>query len=334
MMIFFPLIMTLKAHTFVGQQFHNYLLSKSRENDDGDAQDRWFDFMNIPIEELGNDLKLYVVPFLSDNFSYVLLYKSDPSTSEDDNTITQALAVDPADPELVDKFLRHHNAQLTHILTTHRHADHAGGNYELKKRYPNVEIIGGQHENVSAATRTVCDGEVLNISFSNNCHITVDCITTPCHTSGHVVFVVQRSGGVKPILLFTGDHLFVGGCGRFFEGSAQNMFHSMQKLKQRIHTMFPDYGENNKQDIVVLCGHEYTVPNLQFACHIQPNNIAALRKFEWAVSRRRNKLPTVPSPWFDELQCNPFVRTDSDELKSLFGCNDPVKIMSMLGETK
>ncbi len=317
------------AHTFVGQYFHNYLLKKSHESNWN--RNQYVDLMERPIANLGESLHLYLVPFLSDNYCYILLYKDNWL---DKKTAPKAIAVDPADPLLVRQFLEHHNAQLMYILTTHRHADHAGGNKDLKQMYPQVEIIGGQNEKIPAVTRTVRDGETFTISLSEQCRLMIDCITTPCHTSGHVVYIVRRQDMHRPVLLFTGDHLFIGGCGRFFEGSAKNMYDSMQKLKQRIRTMFPDYGEENKDDILVLCGHEYTIPNLQFVCNLVPNNSAAQRKYEWAVQQRSNHLPTVPSPWYDELQYNPYLRVDSEELKIIFQCFDPIRIISMLGERK
>ena len=318
----FQVLYFLYANTPVGQIFHNYLLSKSRENRT-DNESRWFDYKNIPLETVGGDLQLFVVPFLSDNFCFVLMHETLNGK--------RAVVVDPADAQLVDEFLRHHSAKLTHILTTHKHADHAGGNAELKQIYADVEIIGGVNENVSSATKTVRDAETFTIQFSETCSISVTCCETPCHTRGHMCFIVQRDQ-LKPVLLFTGDHIFVGGCGRFFEGSAQNMFASMQKFKQRVHTMFPDYSESTKDDIVVLCGHEYALNTLQFASFLEPNNDTIYSKYLWALTRRNLLLPTVPSPWHDELQCNPYLRTDTNELKALFSTNDPIEIMGMLGD--
>ena len=274
-----------------------------------------------------------MIPFLSDNYAYVLVCRRT-------NT---AIAVDPADPDKVHQFLVHHNnAQLTHILTTHRHADHAGGNKTLKQLYPNVEIIGAENEKVSAATRTVKDGENVEIEMSENCVLSVDCVSTPCHTSGHMVFLVQMKQSQSsqlqsqvrksPALLFTGDHIFIGGCGAFFEGSPQKMYDSVERLKQRIRTMFPEYSETTKDDILVLCGHEYTTMCLYAILQRLPNNRAAESKYNWARERRVRGYPTVPSPWYDELQYNPYLRTDTEELRTFFDSQDPVRIMHLLYE--
>jgi hydroxyacylglutathione hydrolase len=319
----FMVLYRLYAHTFVGQVFHNFLLRQSRENRD-EMRNQWFDYLNTSVETIGDD-KVYVVPFLSDNFCFIIMIDGDSGK--------KAIAVDPADPELVKDFLVHHNAQLTHILTTHRHADHSGGNKKLQIWYPEVEIFGGANENVPATTIPVRDAETHDIKLSDNCVYSVTCVETPCHTRGHVCYIVQKQN-IKPALLFTGDHVFVGGVGALFEDSPQQMYNSLMKLKTRIEDMFPDYGVTTKNDLLMLCGHEYTLPNLYFASTLEPDNLTIYRKLTWAMAKRNMKLPTVPSPWYDELQCNPFLRTDSDELKQRFSCNDPVQILAMLSEGK
>lgn len=339
-----------------------------------------------------DELHVHLVPFLNDNYAYVIycprtqraiaIDPADPTrvhqflqhqyqklsnhnnqqqlqqqnTMNDENSSTTRNKNDQQKEE--DNNLTNSSIELTHILTTHRHADHAGGNKMLKQWFPQVEVIGAENEKVPAVTRTVRDGQVLEIEMSENCVLRVDCISTPCHTKGHMVFVVRRMlrrrnsqsqskhgqeeeeeeessgevGQIGPALVFTGDHVFIGGCGAFFEGSPQNMYASTEKLKRRINELFPGYGESNKDNVLVLCGHEYTLMCLYAIVRRVPTNLAAKIKYRWATERRMRGQPTVPSPWYDELQYNPYLRTDSEELRRLFNCDDPVRIMHLLYE--
>ena len=147
------------------------------------------------------------IPVLGDNFSYLLLHK---------HSKTCAL-VDPADPHPVTQVLEQHSDyKLTHILTTHKHWDHAGGNIELLKQFPGIAVVGGVGEEVAAANKEVTTGDVVNMAQHFDAHI----YQCPCHTKGHILFGIENT-------LFTGDTLFAGGCGRFFEGSASEMYKNL-----------------------------------------------------------------------------------------------------------
>ena len=120
-------------------------------------------------------------------------------------------------------------------------------------------------------------------------------IFTPCHTKGHICYYVEDAN--REHVIFTGDTLFQGGCGRFFEGTAEDMYTALCKKLAKI----PD-------DTQVFCGHEYTVNNLAFAHHVEPKNEKIMERLEWAKQRREEHLPTVPSTIGGEKLWNPFMR--------------------------
>jgi len=231
-------------------------------------------------------MRIVPVNVLSDNFSYLLI--------DDENKL--AAAVDPVEPKKVLKAAEKEGiTKITHILTTHHHSDHAGGNKEMVELLgkDNVEVLGyDDNGRIEALSRKVTDGETFKIG-----NIGVKTHYTPCHTTNHVLYEVSDKDD-KNRALFTGDTLFIGGCGRFFEGNAQQMFHALTEVIG-----------NLPKDTKIYCGHEYTVKNLQFALTIEPNNKAARGKLEWAQMKRSNNENTVPSTVEEELSFNPFMRT-------------------------
>ena len=154
---------------------------------------------------------------LSDNYMYLVI----------DNASKQAAVVDAVEPQKILKAAQDAGATIKFVLTTHHHFDHAGGNKELKDLVPDVEVIGG--EDVQAMTRKVADGNVLSLGS-----IEVTCVHTPAHTNGHTSYLVT-GGGEKDGSLFTGDSLFVGGCGRFFEGTPEQMLATTAKFASLPH---------------------------------------------------------------------------------------------------
>jgi len=122
--------------------------------------------------------------------------------------------------------------------------------------------------------------------------------------------------------LFTGDTIFIAGCGRFFEGDAVQMLNNMDRV-----TALP-------KDTEIYCGHEYTVKNLQFAKTIEPQNTAILNKLEWAINQRTKNLSTVPSTIEQELATNPFMRVRELTVQSAVGDSDAVKVMTELRNRK
>eukprot|EP00190_Bangiopsis_sp_CCMP1999_P005776 CAMPEP_0198726182 /NCGR_PEP_ID=MMETSP1475-20131203/3324_1 /TAXON_ID= ORGANISM="Unidentified sp., Strain CCMP1999" /NCGR_SAMPLE_ID=MMETSP1475 /ASSEMBLY_ACC=CAM_ASM_001111 /LENGTH=217 /DNA_ID=CAMNT_0044488085 /DNA_START=232 /DNA_END=885 /DNA_ORIENTATION=+ len=206
------------------------------------------------------------------------------------------------------------DVELTTVLTTHHHWDHAGGNDEIKKLLPKLKIYGPKTDNIPSATDLVEDGDQVQIVGSDE---TFQVLGTPCHTRGHVCYYSSSTGSV-----FTGDTLFLGGCGRFFEGDAKDMYSSLEKL-----AALPS-------DTRVFCGHEYTLSNLKFALSVDPDNQAIKDKIKWSEDRRKEGLPTVPGTVGEELTYNPFMRTKVDSIQQTVKANRPEQVMKLLRERK
>jgi len=239
----------------------------------------------------GTCLRVEAFPLFQDNYSYVLLDESQHGPSR------VIVAVDPADP---DTFLEQLHARLavrqpTHVLTTHKHWDHAGGNSELARRFPGLVIYGSATDEIPACTVPVHDGDEFRIAQSR---LQVKVLATPCHTRGHVCYYVRDTEAPRdaPGLVFTGDTLFIGGCGRFFEGTGAHMLQAMQKLKAL------------PPETYVFCGHEYTVANLAFALTVEPNNESIRNKLKEAERLRAENKATIPSTVGGEQQWNVFLR--------------------------
>lgn len=148
------------------------------------------------------------VPMFQDNYCYLII-SSDGVCA----------AVDPAEPKKALEAAEKCGVQISVVLTTHHHADHAGGNESLAEAIPGLTVVGGAIDNVSACTMPVEDGQVLHVGT-----IAVTCLLTPGHTNGHVTYFCE-AGCDKHV--FTGDIMFIGGCGKFFEGTAEQVHHSL-----------------------------------------------------------------------------------------------------------
>lgn len=182
---------------------------------------------------------------------------------------------------------------VTTVLTTHKHWDHAGGNNAFHTQCPNVPIYGGAIDAVEGCTKPLKDGETLTVGKS----IHVRCLHTPGHTMGHICYLATSSQQQEAGAVFTGDTLFIGGAGKFFEGTPQDMHTS---LYTKLATLPPA--------TQVWCGHEYTLSNYRFAEWMEPKNAALLTAITEAKARRAQGLPTVPSTIGQELATNPFMR--------------------------
>jgi hydroxyacylglutathione hydrolase len=188
------------------------------------------------------------------------------------------------------------SVKFTTIINTHHHWDHVGGNEELVKEFPGLKVYGHKRDKdrTPAITNMVDEGDTLQIG-----KLTARFLFIPCHTNGHVALHFPQEKAV-----FTGDTLFVAGCGRLFEGTAADMHNNMVKLMS-----LPD-------DTRVYCGHEYTVKNLQFALTLEPQNTKIQAKLQWAQDQRAKKIPTIPSTVAEEKEINPFVRVNNSELQA------------------
>jgi len=249
------------------------------------------------------------VPVLSDNYAYLLIDKRD----------NIAAVVDPAEPNKLLATAEHEGVPVRAIYTTHHHWDHAGGNEELLKKLPHGIPVYGGDDRIPGLTNKVKHGDKLQLGGTD-----VEVLFTPCHTSGHVLFLAGNDA--SPKALFSGDTLFIGGCGRFFEGTAEQMYEALVKKVSKL-----------PHDTQLYCGHEYTVKNLQFASSVDKDNEHLKAKLKWAEERRAQGLPTIPSTIGEELQCNPFMRVEKDELKRALDLptnSDPVQVMAKLRQMK
>ena len=226
-------------------------------------------------------LKIFIINALSDNYIYLLRNEHKNITS----------VIDPGEAEPVMKFLKNKRWHLDEVINTHHHHDHIGGNKELLDIYKS-KLIAPSYENdrISNIDILVSDEDTVNITG-----IPSKVFHTPGHTSGHVCFYIP-----KEKCLFSGDTLFYLGCGRVFEGTMNQMWSSLVKLKSL------------PEDTSVYCGHEYTLSNMKFANYIDTNN-ALLNKISLEIKNKREKgLPTVPFNLGVEKKINPFLRVDDD----------------------
>ncbi len=218
-------------------------------------------------------IPVQIIPVGGDNYSY-LVPVSD----------SEFLCVDPTGAGPVESALK--GGKLCAILATHHHFDHVGGVEPLKKKF-GCKVFGGD-KRISGIDEIMGDGQKLRLG-----DLEITALTTPGHTSGGISFLVE-AGEEKAV--FTGDTLFVGGCGRLFECDAKTMWDSLQKLA--------GLDENTK----VYCGHEYTVENFDFACEVMPKDGAFQKAADQAGKVVRQGGVTVPSTIGQEKQWNIFLR--------------------------
>jgi len=244
-------------------------------------------------------IEIHQVPVLRDNFVYLVREPKSKSVG----------IVDPAVAAPVLDEAKRLGWNVTHILNTHHHNDHTGGNLEIKKR-TGCTIVGPQHDRdrIPGIDVEVKDSETYKLGNEE-----AQILFVPGHTRGHIAYWFKASNA-----LFCGDTLFSIGCGRLFEGTPEQMWKSLSKLR----TLPPQTR--------VYCAHEYTEENIRFAVTVDPNN-EALRKREEQVTKLRSQmLPTVPSTLGMELAANPFLRADQPSLQEAMGMlgADPIEVFA------
>ena len=223
-------------------------------------------------------MKIYIVPILQDNYSYVLEANG------------EAAVIDPGEAEPIIDFLDKNELKLTHILCTHHHWDHTDGNEELQQRY-GVRIVGPDDDRVPFIDVRLHEGD--RFSFGGN-HAEI--LETPGHTSTHICFYFPEAKAV-----FTGDTVFSMGMGALFEGTKEDMWKSFEKILK-----LPD-------DTNIYCGHEYTLPNGMFCAKVEPDNKDIQERLKEAKELRRQHLPTIPVTLGIEKKTNVFLRAGSAE---------------------
>ena len=227
-------------------------------------------------------MRVEVIPCLQDNYSYLIIDKSNSS----------ACVVDPSEAKPIMNFVEKENIKLKYILNTHHHFDHVGGNKNLKKKYNSVVI--GYKDDANRIPEIDILLEDNQIWKADNFEAKI--MHIPGHTTGHICYHF-----FKEKLIFTGDTLFSLGCGKLFEGTYQDMFSSLKKIKKL------------SQDTKIYCGHEYTLQNSKFCIEYDPENTKLKNKITEIKKKLENNLPTIPSTLKDENECNIFLRAKDVE---------------------
>ena len=222
-------------------------------------------------------MKVEIIKCLKDNYSYLII----------DEKYNHACVVDPSEAEPIINFIESKNIKLKFVLNTHHHYDHVGGNNDLKKKYK-IKIIGFKNDK-----QRIPNIDILleNNEIWKSENFEAKIIHIPGHTSGHICFYFN-----KEKIAFTGDTLFSLGCGRIFEGTYEQMYNSLNKLKKL------------PPDTKIYCGHEYTLQNSLFCSKYDKNNKNLKKKILEIKHKVEKNLPTIPSTLKEELTYNIFLR--------------------------
>ena len=249
-------------------------------------------------------MKIEIISCLSDNYSYLI-------HDEESNTVA---IIDPSEFKPCDKIIKKYN-KLDFILNTHHHADHVNGNLELKKKY-NSKILGFSQDKRRIPGIDILLEENQKQKIGN---LEFEVIFIPGHTKGHIAFFFS-----KEKIAFTGDTLFSLGCGRVFEGTHEEMFYSLNKIK------------NLPTDTKIYCGHEYTKSNLNFCLAYDPQNTFLKEKAIDIQKKLNSNLPTIPTILGQEIKTNIFLRCNDPEIKLALGLKDSseVEVFSKLRDLK
>lgn len=241
--------------------------------------------------------RVSLIPVLSDNYVFVL-HGEEPGP---------AAVVDPAVAEPVIAWLEQRQLELTAILHTHHHHDHIGGTPQLLQRWPQAAVLASAADRarIPLQTQGVAGGDHLLLLGRE-----IQVIDVPGHTAQHIAFYLPPAGGDAGHL-FCGDTLFAGGCGRLFEGTPEQMHHSLQQL-----AALPAATQ-------VWCAHEYTAGNLRWAAAEIPGDAAIQERLASTERLRAQQQPTLPSTIALERATNLFVRAETPEvLRRLRGSKD------------
>ena len=232
--------------------------------------------------------EIHQFPCLKDNYGVLV---RDPASG-------LVAAIDAPTAEEVSAALQAKGWTLTHILTTHRHGDHTDGNLALKAA-TSCTIIGpkGEADKVPGIDKAVAEGDTFMLG-----NLEVRVLETGGHTKGHISYWMQAAE-----VAFVGDTLFALGCGRVFEGSAEEMWRSLEKLAKL------------PPATVIYCGHEYTLANARFALTIEPENEALQARVREVEALRAKGEPTIPTRIDIELATNPFLRPHSAAIRKRLG---------------
>jgi hydroxyacylglutathione hydrolase len=239
-------------------------------------------------------LTVYRLPVLRDNYIFVL----------HDRVLQVSAVVDPAVAQPVIDLLTVLDAPLVAIFNTHHHHDHVGGNQELVARYPATVVYGGSRDRGRIPYQQQFLEHGDRVPFGST---SIEVLLIPGHTKAHIAYWLPTTGD-----LFCGDTLFGCGCGRIFDGTPTDFFHSLQRLRQL------------PPETRVWCAHEYTEKNIRFALTIEPDNPHLLDRLQ------KLQPPTIPTSIGLEKLTNPFLRWDADAIQARLHQTDPLKVFTKL----
>lgn len=234
-------------------------------------------------QRFARGLRVETVPYYHDNYAY-LVHAYGPGS----RGTRSCVVVDPGDAAPILAALKEHDLSVSALWCTHHHPDHVAGVPDLLAAIGDVPVLGSrydlEHTRIPMQTRGLDEGEVLPLSGHE-----FRVMNVPGHTLGAIAYV---GGGMA----FTGDTLFLAGCGRVFEGTMPEMHASLERFAEL------------DPDTRLYVGHEYTEANLRFAAHVEPNDAAIASRLEHARALRAEKRFTVPGTVREELATNPFLR--------------------------
>ncbi|XP_030283156.1 putative hydrolase PNKD [Sparus aurata] len=280
----FRIAYTLYTRTRLGYMYYKRQMRKAREHypaGHSTAQ---------PMEI--NGIKIIPISVLSDNYSYLVI----------DTASSVAVVVDPADPQTVQAVLEQEGVALEAILCTHKHWDHSGGNKGLKRLHSSCRVYGNAADNIPGLTHPLSHKDSVTVGRMH-----FKALFTPGHTVGHMIYLLDGRAVDTPSSLFSGDLVFLSGCGRMFEGNSTTMLSSLDTVASL------------SDDTLLWPGHEYAEDNLLFAAEVEPRNTARENKYQWVLQQRGQKLCTSPSTIGEERQYNPFLRSNTPELHLALG---------------
>ena len=236
-------------------------------------------------------LEVVPVPVLTDNYVW-LIHNSESG---------ETAAVDPSVAEPVLAAVAAKGWQLSQVLNTHWHPDHTGGNAAIQSATGSPIIAPAEAERVSKVDGVMAEGDRVRV-----CGAEALVWEIPAHTAGHIAYYFEDEG-----MIFVGDTMFAMGCGRLFEGTAEQMYANLQRI-----AALPG-------DVRIYCGHEYTLANARFAADVEPNNAAIAARLKNVEALRASGDVTLPTTVAEERETNPFVRaTNWEEFARLRSAKD------------